>query len=604
MFKHIDHAANQSLSAVKTQLIKTALILVILCLLATKQHEFLYHAIASHPELNLLIIGVFMFGLVMAVRSIFALYQDERALRWMKETYTDFESVENTSGDHGLTRLLRVAQPPVLFRFPRIVGQVFDIAMEEMMQTRTFRISLAQRNSMMAMVQDSIHREKSLVQYITGVMILLGLIGTFIGLMEMVASVGGIIGGLARAGSGSDEAIKNVIKDLEAPLTGMATGFSASLFGLLGSLVLGLVARFGQSATLVLKHDLEHWLTRISQIEAPTNSAFSGGPGANSSVPALASSLIGSFRTIQGILVRSADVMRKLADRQDTQTEAMGKLMASIDALNVRQEQALWQLRRVDAIGDSVEALRSDAILSEKALGNRLTVEFGRLADIVEQAEERHRNRFADIVEQHRVTERLARSLEIQTARGFEDLSLKSASVLTDQAEVKRLLLEGQDSFAERLRDQNKPVDVTAVSDRVAAAVDERLAAGFGAIAGSLDKSLAGLAESLSRFSDSQSRILHKLEDVTSHPLADEMRNLGKSIETGLATGFADLSRVLDVIIAAQAVAAANSSGGQVIEEGLPSIEREVITQTEEFRAADRQSFSSLRQAFRPVGRN
>jgi uncharacterized protein involved in cysteine biosynthesis len=355
MFNKIAHAADHTSNSIKLQLLKSIFMIALLIGLAVKQYEFLYHAVASHPELNLLIIGVFVFGLVMAMRSIISLYHDDRALRWMKVTYSDFETTDHMVSDTGLKRLMRVSTPAKLFRFPRIIGQVFELAEEELMQNRSFHVSLAQRNAMMSMVHDSINREKSLVHYITGVMILLGLIGTFIGLMEMVASVGGIVGGLAKAGSGSDEAIKGVIKDLEAPLTGMATGFSASLFGLLGSLVLGLVARFGQTATLVLKHDLEHWLTRISSLETPAQLSISSqSAGASNSVAALAASLIGSFRTVQGILMRSADTMRKLADRQDTQTEAMNRLIAAVDALSVRQEQALWQLRRVDAIGDKI----------------------------------------------------------------------------------------------------------------------------------------------------------------------------------------------------------------------------------------------------------
>jgi NAD(P)-dependent dehydrogenase (short-subunit alcohol dehydrogenase family) len=133
---------------------------------------------------------------------------------------------------------------------------------------------------------------------------------------------------------------------------------------------------------------------------------------------------------------------------------------------------------------------------------------------------------------------------------------LKSSSLLADQAEVKRLLHEGQDVIVQRLRDQSRPIDVTGIADRLGAAVDERLAAGFGAIAVSLDKSLGQLAESLNQFGIAQSGALQKLDGIASHPLADEMRNLSKSIEAGLSAGFADLSRVLDVIITNQALAA------------------------------------------------
>ena len=547
--------ASHPIRIIQIQLLKSTLVLSLLVFLAIYQREFLTRAVLSHPELNLLIIGVFCFGAAMAMKSLVSLFQEDRALSAMKEAWADFDEMEQTDDGAGVKRLLRASEPGIVFRAPRIFGQVYDLVMDELLKTRGLRLSLAQRHSMLGMVHEAINREKSLVNYITGVMILLGLIGTFIGLMEMVASVGGIIGGLARAGSGSDEAIKNVIKDLEAPLTGMATGFSASLFGLLGSLVLGLVARFGQSATHGLKHDFEGWLSKISQLE-PQGAALAaqaGSAGPDGSVAALASSLLGAFRTTQGLISRSADVMRKLSERQDMQTAAVTKLCDQVEALSTRQAFALGQLKRTDMIGDAVEGMRQEAILRERATANRIAEGVGRIVQGIENSRAELGDAVAGVGEQHRATERMARALELQTTRGFEDIALQLSTMSAEGNERGRIALEGQSEIEKLVRTSLRPLDTRMVADQVGAAVDERLAAGFGAVAGAFDQSLAQLVAGIDRLGATQAELSERLIKLNTGPLAaEEMRGLTRSIEQGLASGLADIAKVLDGLMAAR----------------------------------------------------
>src|SRR6202040_3065330 len=74
--------------------------------------------------------------------------------------------------------------------------------------------------------------------FLTGVLVFLGLLGTFWGLIETVGSVGGIINGL-KIGGDADTVFETLKEGLAAPLGGMGISFSSSLFGLAGSLVLG-----------------------------------------------------------------------------------------------------------------------------------------------------------------------------------------------------------------------------------------------------------------------------------------------------------------------------------------------------------------------------
>src|SRR5438876_667152 len=80
---------------------------------------------------------------------------------------------------------------------------------------------------------------REISRYFIGVLVFLGLLGTFYGLLETLRSVGGVIGTLNIGGGDVTRAFNDLKSGLEAPLAGMGTAFSASLFGLAGSLVVG-----------------------------------------------------------------------------------------------------------------------------------------------------------------------------------------------------------------------------------------------------------------------------------------------------------------------------------------------------------------------------
>ena len=76
-------------------------------------------------------------------------------------------------------------------------------------------------------------------RYLIGLLVFLGLLGTFYGLLETVQSVGGVIGSCRPAPATPYAPSTTSRRGLQSPLGGMSTAFSASLFGLAGSLVLG-----------------------------------------------------------------------------------------------------------------------------------------------------------------------------------------------------------------------------------------------------------------------------------------------------------------------------------------------------------------------------
>jgi hypothetical protein len=96
-------------------------------------------------------------------------------------------------------------------------------------------------------------------------MIFLGLLGTFWGLLKTIGSVGDIIGGLTAAAM--PVAMFDTLKTrLQAPLAGMATSFSTSLFGLAGSLILGFLDLQAGRAANRFYTELEDWLSGMTKL--------------------------------------------------------------------------------------------------------------------------------------------------------------------------------------------------------------------------------------------------------------------------------------------------------------------------------------------------
>jgi hypothetical protein len=100
---------------------------------------------------------------------------------------------------------------------------------------------------------------RDISRYMTGLLVFLGLLGTFWGLIETVGSVGKVIDGLKVGGDAG--ALFDTLKEgLAAPLGGMGISFSSSLFGLAGSLILGFLDLQSSQAQNRFYTDLEDWL--------------------------------------------------------------------------------------------------------------------------------------------------------------------------------------------------------------------------------------------------------------------------------------------------------------------------------------------------------
>jgi len=169
-------------------------------------------------------------------------------------------------------------------------------------------------------------------RYLIGLLVFLGLLGTFYGLLETVQSVKGVIGGLAVGPSDVARAFQDLQARLETPLSGMSTAFSASLFGLAGSLILGFLDLQAGLALNRFYNDLEEWLSGWTRLSAGGFSGDVGEMAAPAFVQALLEQTADGLDRLQRILGRGEESRIAANNNLITLTERLAFLSDQIRA--------------------------------------------------------------------------------------------------------------------------------------------------------------------------------------------------------------------------------------------------------------------------------
>jgi hypothetical protein len=215
-------------------LVRMLVFLILLGLLVVILYRQIWTAFLANPGLNALIIGVLLTGILLAFRQVIRLFPE---IAWVNSFRL---------ADPGLA----VERPPVLLApMAAILGD----------QAGRMAISSQTMQGLLDSIATRLDEARDTSRYMTGLLVFLGLLGTFWGLIETVGSVGNVIKGLKVGGDAG--AMFDALKDgLAAPLAGMGISFSSSLFGLAGSLVLGFLDLQTSQAQNRFYTDLEDWL--------------------------------------------------------------------------------------------------------------------------------------------------------------------------------------------------------------------------------------------------------------------------------------------------------------------------------------------------------
>jgi biopolymer transport protein ExbB/TolQ len=194
----------------------------------------LARAFGANPWLNALILALLTFGIVAAFRQV---SQVRRAIEWVAAFRT---------GGAPSSQL-----PSILIPLSPALSKAGE---KPSASPTTMRAML---EGVFARVDES----RELSRYLMNVLILLGLLGTFWGLLETVAGIGTVMSGLS-VGDGDLKVVFDRFKEgLQTPLLGMGVSFSASLFGLASSLILGFLDLTAGRVQTRFCEELEDWFT-------------------------------------------------------------------------------------------------------------------------------------------------------------------------------------------------------------------------------------------------------------------------------------------------------------------------------------------------------
>lgn len=199
------------LSSPRIFLLRMVVFLILAGFVALILYRQIANAFMANPGLNSLIMGVLAIGVVLGLRQVVRLFPE---IRWVNALRRG--------------QPLSVRQPTLLAPMARILGET---GMQTSISTMTLRAILDS-------IGTRLDEAREILRYMIGLLVFLGLLGTFWGLLDTVGSIGGVIKSMQ---TGGDAAVMfdDLKNGLAAPISGMSIAFTSSLFGLAGSLILG-----------------------------------------------------------------------------------------------------------------------------------------------------------------------------------------------------------------------------------------------------------------------------------------------------------------------------------------------------------------------------
>lgn len=309
------------LSSPHIYLLRVTIFLILCGFVALMLYRQIMAAFMANPGLNALIIGVLLLGVIFAIRQIWRLVPE---VRWVNAL---------RAGNPA-----KVRAPVLLAPMATLIGD----AASRTISTMTLRAIL---DSLGARLDES----REITRYLTGLLVFLGLLGTFWGLLETVGAISKVIGTM-RGGNDATVMFDDLKNGLSAPMAGMSIAFTSSLFGLAGALVLGFLDLQAGQAQNRFYRELEDSLSAIATDPladaaargalppeiADVLSKLSHGAGAGNSTAALANLAEG----VQGLVKHMRNeqqMIRDWAESQADQNRAIRELLERIAAESERR---------------------------------------------------------------------------------------------------------------------------------------------------------------------------------------------------------------------------------------------------------------------------
>ncbi len=231
-------------------LMSMVIFLIITGFLAAILYRQILTAFETNPGLNGLILGVLVIGVLLALAQVIRLIPEVRWVNSFRQGNIDLDTGR---------------EPVLLAPMKALLGQ----------SSREVSISTLSMRSILDSIGNRLDESRDISRYLIGLLVFLGLLGTFWGLLQTIGSIGDTIQSLDPSSGDTNDVLDALKSGLREPLDGMGTAFSSSLFGLAGSLVLGFLDLQAGRAQTRFYTELENWLSSVTDLTS--DNLFSGG---------------------------------------------------------------------------------------------------------------------------------------------------------------------------------------------------------------------------------------------------------------------------------------------------------------------------------------
>ncbi len=333
-------------------LLRMAIFLVLVGIVAALLSPVLITAFMNNPFLNSLILLILLLGILWNLRQVLRLAPE---VRWL-ETYQTAR-----------TRLAALPAPKLLAPMASMLA-----ARESHGHGNTghFTLSATAMRSLLDGIASRLDEGRELSRYMTGLLIFLGLLGTFWGLLKTVSSVSEVIGGMTLGNGDMNLMFEQLKSGLARPLAGMGTAFSASMYGLAGALVLGFLDLTAGQAQNRFFNELEEWLAGLTRL---SSGALAEGEG---SVPVYVQALLEqtaeNMESLQSVLTRDEDSRGQMNQVLLTLNDRLGML---VETMRANQQLMLRIAETQTLLGPMLQRLNETQGGDEVARGHLRSIE-------------------------------------------------------------------------------------------------------------------------------------------------------------------------------------------------------------------------------------
>lgn len=310
-------------------------------------HAPLVDAFKSNPVFNAIILCVFLIGIMINFRQVDML---SREVSW----------VNHFRGKRHRLWSGKPAQPKLLAPLAKMLGKH---------EAEFFSLSLTSLRSLLDSVHLRLDESRDVSRYMVGLLVFLGLLGTFWGLLITVSAVGHMIGGLSESGADRSAMFGALMSGLHEPLSGMGTAFSSSLFGLAGSLVLGFLDLQAGHAQNRFFNELEDWLSDVTRFTSGGIAGTEREPGEPAYIHAMLEQTAESLDRLQRSVARDEAQRALVGD----QIQSLGRELAAFAEYARNNQQLLSSLARGQTeLGPVLERFAEGRNASDTAMGEHM----------------------------------------------------------------------------------------------------------------------------------------------------------------------------------------------------------------------------------------